>query len=344
VALLVMVLSIVVDFTRSRALMKTARQTKSQALEADAIHFSTDLISSFVVIIGIMFTIAGYPGFDSVAALGVAAVTALIGYRLWKRSIHTLMDGAPSGLSDQVTNEIMAVQGIYRVDRVRVRESGSITFVEATVYIDQALPMEQGHRLTDQAEDRVKAAIPNSDVIVHAEPVCLENAALEDRVRALGSTMAEVRSVHNVVITEGPDGRLVEFHVEMDGMLTVEQAHESATRLEGRVAQLDPCISKVMSHIEPVGCPACRGETAERERELIQETVNEVSGQFPELLSCREVHVHSVNTGYRVYLVCQFDPSLSMSRAHEVANRLEAMLRSRHSEIENVIVRLEPSS
>jgi divalent metal cation (Fe/Co/Zn/Cd) transporter len=193
-------------------------------------------------------------------------------------------------------------------------------------------------------EDRVKAAIPNSDVIVHAEPVCLENAALEDRVRALGSTMTEVRSVHNVVITEGPDGRLVEFHVEMDGMLTVEQAHKSTTQLEERVAQLDPCIAKVMSHIEPVGCPTCQGESAERERELIQETVDEVSRLFPELLSCREVHVHSVNAGYRVFLVCQFDGSMSVNRAHEVAHRLEAVLRSRHSEIENVIVRMEPLS
>jgi cation diffusion facilitator family transporter len=342
VALLVMALSMIVDFSRSRALMKVARQTKSQALEADALHFSTDLISSLMVIIGILLTMAGFKNFDSIAALGVAVVTAVIGYRLWKKSIHTLMDGAPIGISEKVTEEIMAVPGIHRVDHVRVRESGAITFVEATVYVEQTLPMEQGHRLTDRAEERVKAVIPNSDVIVHAEPLCLENATLEDRIRALGATMPEVRSIHDVVITEGPHGRLVEFHVELYGDLTVDQASESATRLEEQVAALDPCIAKVMCHPEPAGCPLCHGQTSEEEKLLVRETVEEASGELPDLLSCREVHVHSIGTGFRVFLVCQFDPGLSINKAHEVAKRLESVIRSKHAEIESVTIRLEP--
>ncbi|MDW5564255.1 MAG: cation-efflux pump [Methanomassiliicoccus sp.] len=342
IALLVMALSMVVDYTRSRALLRTAKEYKSQALEADAIHFSTDLISSAVVIVGILLTMAGLPNFDSIAALGVAAITAVIGYRLWKKSIHTLMDGAPAGVSGTIAQEIMAVPGIHRVDRVRVRESGSVTFVEATVFIDQVLPVEQGHRLTEKVEERVKVAIPNSDVIVHAEPICIENASLEDRIRAEGATMPEVRSVHNIVITDEPDGRLVEFHVELDGELTVEKAHDSATCLEEKVASLDPCIAKVVSHIEPVGCLACKGEASEQERELIQETIDQIADQFPEVRSCRDIHVHLTTNGYRVFLCCQFDPQLSVNRAHEIVTRLEGVIRSRHTEIDSVTIHLEP--
>jgi cation diffusion facilitator family transporter len=341
-ALLVMVLSMVVDYTRSRALLRTARKYKSQALEADALHFSTDLLSSGVVIVGILLTMAGFENFDSIAALGVAGVTAVIGYRLWKRSVHTLMDGAPEGLSDVVSAEIMSVEGIHRVDKIRVRESGAITFVEATVLIDQVLPVEQGHRLTDKVEQRIKLAIPNADVMVHAEPICLENASLEERIRAEGATMPEVRSVHNIVITEGPEGRLVEFHVELDGELTVEKGHESASILEDKVARLDPCIAKVVSHIEPVGCTACKGEASERERELIQMTIDQIAYQFPEVLRCHDIHVHSTANGYRVLLCCQFDPQLTVNRAHEVVTRLEGAIRSRHAEVDSVTIHLEP--
>lgn len=342
-ALVVMLLSIVVDYTRSRALMRTAKKYKSQALEADAIHFSTDLISSAVVIVGILLTMANFQYFDSIAALGVAIVTAVIGYRLLKRSVHTLMDGAPAGLSDTIAGEIMTVPGIHRVERVRVRESGAITFVEATVFIDQVLPVEQGHRLTEKVEQRIRLAVPNSDVIVHAEPICLENASLEDRIRAEGATMPEVRSVHNIVITDEPEGRLVEFHVELDGELTVEEGHESASRLEEKVASLDTCIAKVVSHIEPVGCLTCRGEASEMERVLIQETIDRISDQFPEVRCCRDIHVHSTSSGYRVFLCCQFDPHLSVSRAHEIVTRLEGVIRSRHAEIDSVTIHLEPA-
>jgi cation diffusion facilitator family transporter len=184
IALAVMLMSIAVDFTRSRALHRAAVKYKSQALEADAIHFSTDLISSAVVIVGILLTMLGFKSFDSIAALGVAAVTVFIGYRLWRKSMNTLMDAAPKGLSEQVATEIMKVAGIHKVERVRVRESGAVTFIEATVFIDKVLPVEQGHRLMDLAEERVRATIPNSDIIVHAEPICLENSSLEDRIRA----------------------------------------------------------------------------------------------------------------------------------------------------------------
>ncbi len=341
-ALAVMLLSVAVDFTRSRALLRAAKICKSQALEADGIHFSTDLISSVVVIIGILLTMGGMNDFDSYAALGVAAVTVFIGLRLFKRSIHTLLDGAPSGMSSLVTQEIMAVPGIHRVERVRVRESGARTFIEATVRINQFLPLEQGHHLTDLAEKRIMAAIPDSDVILHAEPICLEDASLEDRIRAEASTMEEIKSVHNIAFTEGPSGRVVELHIELDGELTVEAASELARRLEERIRALDPNIHLVASHIEPVGCPACEGEVSEIKKDIVETTLSNLAAQFPEVLACRDLHVHATKNGLRVFLCCQFDPQMSVARAHELVHLLEGHIRSRHDEIETVTIRLEP--
>jgi len=156
--------------------------------------------------------------------------------------------------------------------------------------------------------------------------------------------MPEVRSVHNIVITDEPEGRLVEFHVELDGDLTVEKGHESATCLEQKVSGLDPCIAKVVSHIEPVGCLACKGTASEKKRDLIQETMDQVADMFPEVRGCRDIHVHLTENGYRVLMCCQFDPHLSISRAHEIVTRLEGVIRSRDTEIDSVTIHLEPVS
>jgi divalent metal cation (Fe/Co/Zn/Cd) transporter len=246
-------------------------------------------------------------------------------------------------MSAQVTQEIMAVPGIHRVERVRVRESGPRTFIEATVRIDQFITLEQGHRLTDIAEERIKTAIPSSDVILHAEPICLEDATLEDRIRAEASTMAEIKSVHNIAFTEGHSGRVVELHIELDGDLTVEAADELAKRLEEKIRGLDPCIHLVASHIEPVGCPACEGEASEIKQDIVEKTLNNLAAQFPEVLACRDLHVHATKNGLRVFLCCQFDPQMSVARAHELVHILEGHIRSQHDEIENVTIRLEPS-
>jgi len=341
-ALLVMVLSIIVDFTRSRALHRAAVKYRSQALEADAAHFSTDLLSSVVVIVGVLFTMAGFQAFDAVAALGVAAITALIAYRLVRRSVHTLMDGAPAGVTEKVVRGAMMVEGIHRVERVRVRESGAVTFVDATVLIDKTLPLEQGHRLTERVEERIRDAVPGADVVVHAEPVCLDNASLEERIREEAADLPEVRNVHGVAVTESGAGRLIEFHVEMDGELAVRQAHAVASALEEKVMRLDDCIAAVVTHLEPADCPACHGEEEALAAERIQETVDRLAGLFPEVLSCQRIRVHRVDGGLKVSMCCLFEPNLSVRRAHEVASQLEGRIRSRHGDVDTVTIHVEP--
>ncbi|MBZ0148492.1 MAG: cation diffusion facilitator family transporter, partial [Pseudorhodoplanes sp.] len=89
--------SIVVDFVRARILGKVARETSSEALEADALHFSSDLWSSLAVLVGLAGVAAGLKWADAAAALVVATFVLVAGYRLGRRTIDTLLDTAPPG-------------------------------------------------------------------------------------------------------------------------------------------------------------------------------------------------------------------------------------------------------
>ncbi len=346
VAIGVMVFSIIVDFTRSRALHKMAKRYKSQALEADAIHFSTDLISSIVVIIGILFTMLGYRTFDAIAALGVAAITAVIGYRLWKRSIHTLMDGAPDGISELVADEAMRVREIRGVDQVRVRETGPKVYIDCTVFIDKVVPLEQAHRVTDEFTKRIKDRVDNAVIMVNAEPFCVEPTDLVDKIRSEAADFEEIKTVHNINVSEfdsdsGEDLE-VDFHLELDGDLSLEKAHAIATRLENRIKTLDQRITLVTTHIEPADCHSCGQKSVRVGGEGMAHSIKQLVETFPEIEEVTRISVQKKEGKIRVGMCCSFGSDHSVKQAHDVAEKLEGIIRSKHPEVEVVSIHMEP--
>jgi cation diffusion facilitator family transporter len=172
----IMFISIVVDISRSRALSRAAKKHRSQALEADALHFSTDVWSSSVVIVGLLavvaseaFRIPWLARADAVAALGVAGIAVLISLRLGKKSVDDLLDAVPPDLLSQVA-AAAHVDGVREVSQVRVRRSGPDVFADVTLEVDRSLSLEAAHELAERVEEAVRSAVPGSDVVVHTHP------------------------------------------------------------------------------------------------------------------------------------------------------------------------------
>ncbi|MFH1143673.1 MAG: cation diffusion facilitator family transporter [Candidatus Eisenbacteria bacterium] len=177
-AFIIMAVSIIVDISRSRLLYRVARKYHSQALEADALHFSTDIWSSAVVILGLVCVViadrapqlAFLHKADSVAALFVAGIVVYISVKLGIRSIRPLLDTAPEGLAEQVTAAVAAVPGVVDCHNVRVRYSGAHVFVDAHVSVDGRQTLAEAHRLTEEIEMEICRILPQADVTVHPEP------------------------------------------------------------------------------------------------------------------------------------------------------------------------------
>src|SRR5512136_99678 len=175
---IVMGTSIVIDYTRSRILYKAARKYKSQALEADALHFSTDIWSSSVVILGLIgLTIAHFvPGMDwmqkadAIAALVVAIIVIHISGQLGWRTIASLLDTAPKGLADKVESVAAGVTGVVDAHAVRIRSSGAHTFIDMHVTMNGNLTLNAAHDATETIENAVRELISPADVTVHVEP------------------------------------------------------------------------------------------------------------------------------------------------------------------------------
>jgi cation diffusion facilitator family transporter len=176
---LVMGTSIVIDVTRSRMLMAAAKKHNSQALEADALHFSTDIWSSSVVILGLILVVIGryIPSLsflekgDAIAALAVAVIVIFVSGELGMRSIHALLDAAPkNGEYEKIIEETKKIKEITNVHAVRIRSVGAGWFVDMHVTMDGNLTVNESHAITEKIEESIVGILPKSDVTVHVEP------------------------------------------------------------------------------------------------------------------------------------------------------------------------------
>ncbi len=166
----VVITSIVIDFSRARALKKVAKETNSQALEADALHFSTDIWSSSVVLVGLICASFGFFMADAIAALCVAAIVIYISFKLGKRSIEVLLDKVPEDTRLKIEEVMARVSEITTYHDLKVRASGADTFVELNIHVDPQITIEEAHRITEDIEAKIRNVIPRCDVHVHAEP------------------------------------------------------------------------------------------------------------------------------------------------------------------------------
>ena len=162
--------SIAVDVTRSRALYKVARKYNSQALEADALHFSTDIWSSCVVLVGLACVAFKFYYADSIAALFVALIVLGVSYRMGRKAIDALMDKAPDIIVDQINQAIQRIPTVLKFHDLRVREAGPTKFVELNIHVDKGLSIERAHDISDKVEEEILKIIPNGKVTVHVEP------------------------------------------------------------------------------------------------------------------------------------------------------------------------------
>ncbi len=171
--------SITIDFWRSRALFRVAKKYNSHALEADAVHFSTDIWSSSVVLFGLICANFGFFFADSVAALGVAVIVLFISFRLGKKSIDVLLDTAPQEKIDLVKLTLSEFKEVKHFHSLKIRTAGADTFVKVNVHLDPDLSLRQVHEICDKIETEIGARIERSEVYIHAEPQEMQHIQTE---------------------------------------------------------------------------------------------------------------------------------------------------------------------
>jgi cation diffusion facilitator family transporter len=349
-AVLVLLVALSIDITRARKLSRVAAKYSSEALEADALHFSTDVWSTIVVIAGICLVWAGerwnVPWLvyaDALAGLTVAAVILWVGSRLGKRTLDALLDAAPEGLQEQIMRAVGQMDGVLNVQRVRLRRAGNRYFVDATVSVPRTASLEQVHAWSDAIEQRVGEIVP-SDVVVHAEPRAPKGEPFFDSIRAVAQRSG--LAIHDLFAQQN-DGRLfVELHLELDPHLMLKEAHQRATELEEKIRELRQEPMEVNIHIEPLGTAISVPDSgAEDLRDLaraLEAFLNGLTAEYHELVNSHNVIVRQVAHHILASCHCVMRGELPITEVHDVTGALEDRVKERFPQISRITIHPEP--
>ncbi len=341
-AFAVVIGSMVVDLVRSRALSRTAKKTKSQALEADALHFSSDLASSFAVLIGLVGVRFGLAWADPAAALVVAILVCIAGWRLGRRTIDTLTDVAPPGVTEKITAIAASVPGVVRVEQVRARAAGGTIFADLTVGVSRTLPLDRVSAIKEAVAAAIRAQISGADGTVNTDPVALNTESVLDRVMVIARNRA--LAVHHVTVHEVQDRLAISLDLEVDGKLSLRTAHEQADGLEKAIANELGANVEIDTHIEPLQPHRAAGREAPPERvKAIEIVLSELAADGRTIRDVHKVRVRETDEGEIVNFHCRVDPSLTVQAVHEKVDLLERALRERSPSIKRVIGHAEPT-
>ena len=346
IAFLVLFASMVVDFWRSRALGRIATKYDSQALEADALHFSTDVWSTGAVVLGLVLVMVGNRGgigwlrlADPLAALFVAGVVVSVSWRLARRTIDALLDAAPTGVRSKIIAAVSKVDGLLEVDRVRIRRAGNRYFADLSVGLSRNVTFQRSEQVADAVTNAVRSILPEADVVVRSVPRATRTENIFDRIRAV-ATRNNV-NVHDVSVQDLRDRLHVEQHLELNEQMILKEAHDRVSQLEAEIRQEVPEISSILTHIESE--PA----TIEPAEEIVQDARSEkqlkaIATQFPEILDMHDVEIKRVRGRLYVSCHCTMPDDLPLSRVHDIQTELETRFKQAAPELFRVLIHPEP--
>ena len=347
-AFAVMLGSMAVDWWRSRALGRIATKYESQALEADALHFSTDVWSAGVVVFGLVLILVGrvyhVDGLrlaDPIAALFVAGVIVSVSWRLARRTIDALLDAAPAGVRAQIIDAVSHVDGVLEIGRVRIRRAGNRYFADLAVGFARTVTFQRSEQLVEGVTAAVRSILPDADVTVQPLPRAQRSENIFDRIRAVATR--HNLNVHDISVQE-LHGRLhVEQHVELDERLTLKDAHDQVTQLESDMRADVPEISDILTHIESEPATIETGDELVRDADL-ERRLKIIAARFPEIVDMHDVQIKKVRGRLYVSCHCTLSDDLPLARVHDIQTELEINFKQDAPELFRVLIHPEPST
>ncbi len=337
----VLIISIVVDLVRWRSLSRIARETKSDALAADALHFSSDLVASVCVLLGLVAVNFGFKQGDALAAIGVSLFIAIAGYRLGRRTIDTLMDAAPEGMTALVREVAEAVSGVVQVDSVRLRPAGAQVFGEVGIMVPRTMPLERVAHVKQDVSAAIARVAPEAEVTITANPIALDDESVLELVLLIAARRR--LAVHHVTVQEIDAIKSISLDLELDGRMSLGRAHEIASSLEEAIkAELGPDV-EVETHVEPQEIEELSGRdvSAQRGGEILQ-VLAQAAETGRVIHDVHHVRVRETGQGLVVNYHCRADQTLTVDEVHAAVDQLDRKLRQTMTQVSRVVGHAEP--
>lgn len=341
-----MVVVIIVDAWRVVVLRRIAEETGSAALASGALHFASDLAASLVVVTGLLFVWLGYPKADAIAAIAVAILICVMSWRLGRRTVDALMDAAPRGAAEAIASAVGRVPGVVAVAAIRARDAGTGVHADVRVKVSRTLPLERVAAIKAEVAEAARRAFPNTDPAVTADPIALDDETVLERVHVIARN--ETLSVHHVTVQHlrtlpGEDRLSIGLDLELDGAMTLAEAHETASRLEAAIrAELGP-QTEVETHLEPMQVETLAGADCDpAETSLLASRLATLAAGHGTITDVHNVRARATQAGLIVHYHCRALPGRTIAEVHAAVDALERQFRGAFPLVVRVVGHAEP--
>jgi divalent metal cation (Fe/Co/Zn/Cd) transporter len=298
------------------------------------------VLGSVAVIVGLALSGLGFAWGDSAAAAAVAVMIALLGLRLARSTVETLIDRAPEGAAAKATAAIRAVPGVVDVERLRVRMVGSTHFIDAAVQVPRTYPIDRVDEIKRKAQVAVAKALEDADLTFTAIPVARDNESVRERIMVIARNSG--LAVHHVTVHDLGGKLIVGIDLEVDGDMTLNAAHDIAQQLERNVLDEFGEDVEVDTHIEPLEPELPFGTDAAPDRVRAIKTALARFAEGGAIHDIHSVRVRDTDAGEIVNFHCRASPSMSVIKVHENVDEIERALRRSFPTVKRVIGHAEP--
>lgn len=341
VAYVVLGSALIIDAVRSQSLMRIAKKTNSEALAADALHFTSDLVSTLLVLIGLVVAQYGFPAGDAIAAIGVAVFISIAGYKLGKRTINTLMDAVPAGLADKVRRKVDDVSGVASVNAVRLRPDGVGFYAEIEIGVSRTLPLDRVQTIKKEVTAAVAKELPEAQVMLAVNPQILSDETILERVMHVARVMHH--PVHHVTIQHINNRLSVSLDLEVDGRLSIKEGHAIADQMEEAIKAELGLDAEVETHLEPLDIQGLEGQDVDAAQiEQIKTVLIMRASETGVAEDVHKVRVRRTSVGLVVNYHCRVDPELTIAVIHNHIDDIENAVRRDIPDIMRVVGHVEP--
>jgi cation diffusion facilitator family transporter len=375
---IIMFVSIGIDFGRSRALYRTARRYGSQALEADALHFKTDMISSSIVVVGLFFVFSFHiPKADAYAAVTVAGIMIYTSLGLGRRTLDVLLDKAPKGAYQRVLEAISGLDGVDRAHDIRIRKMGSETFVDMHIGVPRTSTHDKAHKVATSVEEKVREVLPASDVLVHVDATESVNETITDRIRLVAAETDGIKNVHSIYLSKitptsrspesakkrvtipDPKNDLSDVHerkgkpmlhlyldVQMNQDLDLKTAHGIIDSFEKRLKEEVPELRDITTHIETETSEYVSIGTEKTPTRSYLERIKNAALSIDSVVDCKDIGVVYINDEQHITLSIKIKSTAektikTIEDAHRLATNVQNLV-IKQTGASRVIVHTEP--
>lgn len=333
--------SILIDFVRARQLDQIAREERSEALAADAIHFASDLVSSVLALIGVAAAHFGFPQGDALASFGVALFIVVAGYRLGRRTIDTLLDAAPRDLAPEIARAIENVPGVIALDSLRLRTAGAEVIGEATIGVARTLRVEQAARIKAAVSEAVLAVAPHARVTITADARALDDETVVERIMLVAARRHV--AAHHIIAQQLGERLSIGLDIELDGAMPMGRAHAIATDFERAIRDEFGTDVEIETHIEPLSPHVLMGRDAPAEvAGPIAATLGRLGAEDGYIDNIHDIRVRETSGGLVVNYHCAVNAGAPVETIHAAIDTLERRVREAHPEILRIVGHAEP--